>query len=348
MKRQLTLALAVVAFVAGVPAGAEVCSCLTPGPSCQATWEADAVFVAQVLEIQTLPRRPYRPGDVPEFGMAKRVRVRVVEAFRGGASGDIDLYTGAGGGDCGYDFTANETYLIYGNSSEQGRLTTGICSRTRAIEDADEDLAYLRNDARRDGVFSSIFGSAVDVDAGPRVGDAASREPVEDVHVVAESTRDRFEARTARDGTYSIPVPPGRYRISADLATPGVFVGVRWPEVEVRDARGCARSDFYVRSDGRIAGRIVDARGTPVARMRIDVLKLPAKGAPAWSRPLMGQHATTDEDGRFLITRLESANYSLVSAVLYPPQAPMRSAALPSLAVTSATGPLEIVLPDAR
>jgi hypothetical protein len=47
-------------------------------------------------------------------------------------------------GDCGVDFQAGETYLVYANSDEgSGTLSTGSCTRTRRLSDAGQDLAYL-------------------------------------------------------------------------------------------------------------------------------------------------------------------------------------------------------------
>lgn len=48
-------------------------------------------------------------------------------------------------GDCGYDFQAGETYLVYANNDEgsTNSLSTDICTRTRRLSEAGEDLAYL-------------------------------------------------------------------------------------------------------------------------------------------------------------------------------------------------------------
>ena len=48
-------------------------------------------------------------------------------------------------GDCGYDFQAGETYLVYANNDEgsSNSLSTDVCTRTRRLSEAGEDLAYL-------------------------------------------------------------------------------------------------------------------------------------------------------------------------------------------------------------
>jgi hypothetical protein len=47
-------------------------------------------------------------------------------------------------GDCGVDFQAGETYLVYADGDEgSGTFSTGSCTRTRRLSDAGQDLAYL-------------------------------------------------------------------------------------------------------------------------------------------------------------------------------------------------------------
>jgi hypothetical protein len=70
------------------------------------------------------------------------VRFRVLERWRERAGATVELTTGAGGGDCGYTFEKGVSYLVFA-SARAGALTTGICSRTRKLTDAAEDLAYL-------------------------------------------------------------------------------------------------------------------------------------------------------------------------------------------------------------
>jgi len=46
--------------------------------------------------------------------------------------------------DCGLDFQAGETYLVYANNDESsGLFSTTRCSRTRRLTDAGEDMAFL-------------------------------------------------------------------------------------------------------------------------------------------------------------------------------------------------------------
>ena len=57
---------------------------------------------------------------------------------------EIEIVTGQGGGDCGYAFELGVDYVIYAYKNSEGRLETGTCSRTRALAQATEDVAYFR------------------------------------------------------------------------------------------------------------------------------------------------------------------------------------------------------------
>ena len=48
-----------------------------------------------------------------------------------------------GGDDCGFPFVTGQEYLVYAHGSPV-RYSTGVCSRTRQLSAASEDLAYLR------------------------------------------------------------------------------------------------------------------------------------------------------------------------------------------------------------
>jgi hypothetical protein len=57
---------------------------------------------------------------------------------------EIEILTGYGGGDCGYQFQVGIEYVIYAYKNSAGRLETGICTRTRPLAEAAEDVKYIR------------------------------------------------------------------------------------------------------------------------------------------------------------------------------------------------------------
>src|SRR5262245_51732739 len=168
-------------------AGAFACSCIGSAPPCQQVWNVSAVFAGTVVAIDQpdlLPRLPPGEGVPSNRSVARRqnpsqptefpkkvVRFAIKEAWNGVSAGEkeIEVETGLGGGDCGYGFERGEDYLVYAYRSPQGRLTTGICSRTRRLSAAEEDLAYLRSlDKAKEG--SEIRVLALDVHDGRRRG----------------------------------------------------------------------------------------------------------------------------------------------------------------------------------
>ena len=96
-------------------------------------------------------------------------------------------------GDCGVDFQAGETYLVYANSDESsGRFFTGSCSRTRRLSDAGQDLAYLSFYKENRKQSAQLEGFVTNNDAFGRDYDfrhyrEAIAAPVEGVIVKLES-----------------------------------------------------------------------------------------------------------------------------------------------------------------
>jgi hypothetical protein len=83
------------------------------------------------------------PEDKEERLLRRRVRLKVEESFKGVATRKAVLYTGWGGGDCGYEFERGARYLVYA-SDYAGGLYTGICYGTKKAERAESELAILR------------------------------------------------------------------------------------------------------------------------------------------------------------------------------------------------------------
>jgi len=125
-------------------------------------------------------------------------------------------------GDCGFDFQAGETYLVYANSDEgSDYFFTGTCTRTRRLSDAGEDLTYLflykerpQESARLEG-FSTTDGLGVqDFD---QLHDPETIEsPVADIIVELHSDRLTRYAQSNAHGRFLFDgLPAGDYQVSA-------------------------------------------------------------------------------------------------------------------------------------
>jgi hypothetical protein len=63
-----------------------------------------------------------------------KYKVVVWDSWKGNAADTIDLYSGRGGGDCGFLFDVNKAYMIWAKTDEKGFLTTNSCIRTCLID----------------------------------------------------------------------------------------------------------------------------------------------------------------------------------------------------------------------
>ncbi|HEV3468120.1 MAG TPA: carboxypeptidase regulatory-like domain-containing protein [Pyrinomonadaceae bacterium] len=259
MRRKLFLALLTAAAGLLSAGRASGCSCAVPGPPCQEYGRASAVFVGTVVGLQTSKRG----GGRYEF--APRVfRFSVEQAFSGVEGAEVEVATGRGGADCGYNFRKGEKYLVYAyRGAEGGRLSTGICSRTRPYPAAAEDLEFLSGlGSMPSGV--QITGRVVRARPG-----GAEAEPKYDgvpsvtLHVTGGGqTR---EVVTDSQGIYRLEgLRPDTYKVEV-RAPAGLTGQPPSREVKIGD-RGCAVVDFYLVGDGRAA----DARGRPVPKILPD------------------------------------------------------------------------------
>lgn len=115
------------------------CTCGAPNPNqslkrqvTAALSESRAVFSGRVLEVT----------DNPEaFGVV--VKLRVERHWKGSPPLEVRLFTGRGGGDCGYRFEVGERYLVYAYGPRASELSTNICQRTAKLSEAAKDLRVL-------------------------------------------------------------------------------------------------------------------------------------------------------------------------------------------------------------
>jgi len=123
------IALVVAAFaVQARPATASACSCAPPEGPTASLAASTAVFEGRVESIT--------PGELIQ------VRFAVTRAWKGAEEEQVEVRTRAHGAACGYRFAEGATYLVYAYG-EPDDLRVGLCSRTRPIEDASDDLAEL-------------------------------------------------------------------------------------------------------------------------------------------------------------------------------------------------------------
>lgn len=117
---------------------------------------ADAVFAGVVETIedpsgdrlrrmsetqrQAAPRAA--PSELgPDFG--RRVTLRVLQWWKGEQLSErVQVWTAYGGGDCGYPFETDQSYLVFAHRWRD-LLTVGICSKTGPLVCAERDMEWL-------------------------------------------------------------------------------------------------------------------------------------------------------------------------------------------------------------
>ncbi len=133
----------------------------------------------------------------------------------------IEIWTGSG--ECGVDFQAGETYLVYAAEDEgSGRLETSVCMRTRRLSEEKGDLAYLyflqnneKESTRLEGFVSTSFADQ----NLPRYEDDVSA-PLPGATVELDTGAVVRYAQTDEQGRFFFDgLKPGDYRIS--LLAPG-------------------------------------------------------------------------------------------------------------------------------
>ena len=136
MKRALWI-LAIVAVMTLASVDAFACTCELPWP--QRTLEqrvkkarknSRAVFSGRVLRIE-------------EVGYMLKVTLGVENSWKERLPKEVVLFTGRGGGDCGYRFEVGEDYLVYAYDFSGTVLGTNICQRTMPLSGGADDLRIL-------------------------------------------------------------------------------------------------------------------------------------------------------------------------------------------------------------
>ena len=277
------------------------CDCMRTPPTCEAYWQAEAVFIGTAKELSWIEFEEKLEGLVlkrkrPVFSFS------VDQAFRGVNGAKVAVMTGIGGDDCGYGFKIGEQYLVYAYRDQQKKemLSTSVCARTRPVRDADEDLEYIRGLSKASPggwVFGEVFKS----------GWTQERPlPVEDVEVTVEGKGKSVTLTTDSDGKFhASALPEGSYKVR--VAPPeGLSDRSNESEVNVVD-RGCATVRFWLTVDGRVSGKVLDAESRPLSNSY--VMLRPAEAEKRYSG--FSDGVTADDEGRYEIRQVPPGQYKL-------------------------------------
>ena len=192
MNRRLSsVALLALLIVVSDARDARACSCMTGTPLCETLWKTPVVFAGEVIDITDVPG-----GFDSRLPENRRVTFRVEQSWREDVPREVHVRTGSGGGDCGYPFIKGVRYLVFAHRNGE-QLTTTICSPTKPISDAGEDLEYLKT-AFKPSVAGRVFGRVTFQRSDPD----APAMPMKGYALTLSDGRKERSTKTDADGRY--------------------------------------------------------------------------------------------------------------------------------------------------
>ncbi|MBX7172398.1 MAG: hypothetical protein K1X72_15635, partial [Pyrinomonadaceae bacterium] len=299
-----------------LPVSAIACSCFSGGPPCQSFGNTDAVFSGKVESVSEFTMTD---KNNPRFQFVRKsIKFTVTESFRGVKENSVEIITGRGGGDCGYPFETGKEYLVYANENkETGKLGTGICTRTRPIEKAEEDLQYFREIAKS-SINPYIYGSVFRVFT--RKNDEPYRKP-EPLANVTLSLSNGEKVKTNEKGEFRFDnLLPQEYTLTPTVPQ-GLWGGDK-PEYKLKlNPNGCAVASFALYSNTSVSGRILDENSNPPNEISVQLVPVDQINTRGQSDMKM---AFTDKDGRYIFHEIPSGDYYLgvrlfrIAELLFP------------------------------
>lgn len=134
------------AFLCAVPQEAHACSCAAAPSVQEALQRSAAVFSGKVIRIED------KRGVIRSSAEPVAVTFAVANVWKGELRKEMTIRTALSEASCGYGFEQNQEYIVYAAPDANGNLQTNLCSRTKPIRVAADDLAGLGAGQQPDGV----------------------------------------------------------------------------------------------------------------------------------------------------------------------------------------------------
>ena len=119
---------------------ANACSCMMPGEPTKEMERSNTVFIWKVIEIEDA----HPLSDMLYSMKENKVTFNVEAIIKWNKSKSISLLTANSWAACGYGFEEWKEYIVYAWEHEW-ELRASLCSRTRDLENAWEDLETFKN-----------------------------------------------------------------------------------------------------------------------------------------------------------------------------------------------------------
>lgn len=217
---------------------------------------------------------------------SRTTRFQVNSIFSGVAPGQSEIEIDAGMTECGYQFEVGVEYVVYAYRNAGNQLETGICTRTRKLDRAAEDLEYFRK--------MSNAPSTSSLHVLTRTGSSPGKPGIK---ISAEGGGNRYSVVTNGVGdAFFTNLPPAKYTIHADADG---------------DLPDDPTIDLFPKGSGSItllryltiAGRVVTKGGLPATRVAVQTRFVPSGEGD------MG--AITDAEGRYQLRLVRTGQYNI-------------------------------------
>lgn len=284
----MRLLISMLSILGGLHGLLEACSCGKVATPCNTLADTPVVVVARVIR------------DSGEGLGSGPGRVVIEEVLKGLDKEVRELEVDSSAmTSCYMRLQLNERYLLFG-SVQGGMFRNHVCSGSGRLRGNQLLLGALRAAAAQSA--PRLIG-AVQI-AAAQYGAGKPAEP--GVRIIAEQGERRLEARTIHDGQFEFPnIEPGDWRLRVD--SPGLVHREQWPSGPIQvPATGCEIRWLTAAQDGRIAGRVTNRDGQPVARIPVQAFDFNKRGQME-SSPYA--EAKTDREGRYEIIGLPSQEY---------------------------------------
>jgi hypothetical protein len=138
----LSITLIFMALLTVRPSVTYACSCVVPAEPLEALEKNTAVFVGRVVDIKKTK------GTIISSADPVKVTFDVDSSWKGVEGNKVTLTTALSSASCGFEFVEGESYIVYANANADGegasgKLVASLCSRTKLLASASEDLKEL-------------------------------------------------------------------------------------------------------------------------------------------------------------------------------------------------------------
>jgi len=294
------------------------CSCVPERSVCESFGGTDVVFVGKVIGGK---QRTITNEGVSETWTIGEIHFQVEEGFLGvQKANQITIRSGTGGGDCGYWFKSGETYLVYGYGNSAKGFGTSICTRTRPIINAKEDLVSLRN------LISKKSGAKLSGEIREETGvddySLQNTKPSKGINILLQPILGKgkvYKTTTDSNGKFEISgISAGKFKVTPLLSKNKKLN--RWSQTEIKsNGFGCLTQWAVIENKNELKGKVVDSKGKPVTDAYTVLISADSDFSIRPKSDIPTDSADSDKTGYFTYTGIPAGRYILAVNYTYPP-----------------------------